>query len=220
MTCGPSRFLASLCSGMLAISACEKQRDEAQRTANVSVAAPGASGALQARAIITGPPNSGIKGEVKLVELRGNFPEPGVQINARITGSTAELAPGPHGLHIHENAMGGCVPPYTSAGGHFDPGPAGNADPDVNHPYHMGDVPNLIVDSSGEGSFQAVTSRITLSPGPLSVLDKNGSVIVLHGEADQGVSGPAKSGVSGGPRIACGLIERIPDSVGEQVQMP
>jgi superoxide dismutase, Cu-Zn family len=84
----------------------------------------------------------------------------------------------------------------------------------------MGDVPNLIVDSSGEGSFQAVTSRITLSPGPLSVLDKNGSVIVLHGEADQGVSGPAKSGLSGGPRIACGVIERISDSGGEQVQIP
>jgi superoxide dismutase, Cu-Zn family len=213
MMCGPSLFLASLCSGMLAISACEKQRDEAQRTPNDSVAAPRASGALQARAIIAGPPNSGIKGEVTLVELQGNFPEPGVQIDARITGSTAELVPGPHGLHIHEK--GGCVPPYTSAGGHFDPGPAGNPDPDVNHPYHMGDVPNLIVDGNGAGSLRAVTSRITLSPGPLSVLDKNGSAIVLHSEADQGVSGPAKSGVSGGPRIACGVIERISDSVGE-----
>jgi Cu-Zn family superoxide dismutase len=213
MMCGPSLLLASLCSGMLAISACEKQRDEAQRTPNDSAAAPRASGALQARAIIAGPPNSGIKGEVTLVELQGNFPEPGVQIDARITGSTAELVPGPHGLHIHEN--GGCVPPYTSAGGHFDPGPAGNPDPDVNHPYHMGDVPNLIVDGNGAGSLRAVTSRITLSPGPLSVLDKNGSAIVLHGEADQGISGPAKSGVSGGPRIACGVIERISDSVGE-----
>jgi superoxide dismutase, Cu-Zn family len=213
MMCGPSLLLASLCSGMLAISACGKQRDEAQRTPNDSAAAPRASGALQARAIIAGPPNSGIKGEVTLVELQGNFPEPGVQINARITGSTAELVPGPHGLHIHEK--GGCVPPYTSAGGHFDPGPAGNPDPDVNHPYHMGDVPNLIVDGNGAGSLRAVTSRITLSPGPLSVLDKNGSAIVLHGEADQGVSGPAKSGVSGGPRIACGVIERISDSVGE-----
>jgi len=172
MTCGPSLFLASLCSAMLAISACEKQRDKAQQTANDSIAAPRASGALQARAIIAGPPNSGIKGEVTLVELQGNFPEPGVQINARITGSTAELAPGPHGLHIHENAIGECVPPYTSAGGHFDPGPAGNPDPDVNHPYHMGDVPNLIVDGSGAGSLQAITSRRTLSPGPLSVLDR------------------------------------------------
>jgi len=77
----------------------------------------------------------------------------------------------------------------------------------------MGDVPNLLVDSSGAGSLQAVTSRITLSPGPLSVLDKDGSAIVLHGKADQGLSGPAKSGVSGGPRIACGVIERISDSV-------
>jgi Cu-Zn family superoxide dismutase len=118
------------------------------------------------------------------------------------------LAPGQHGLHIHETGAGGCVPPYTSAGGHFDPGPAGNPDPDVNHPFHLGDIPNLVVDSSGSGTLKATTSRITLSPGPLSILDANGSTIILHEKADQGISGPAKSGVSGGARIACGIIER------------
>jgi Cu-Zn family superoxide dismutase len=72
----------------------------------------------------------------------------------------------------------------------------------------MGDIPNLVVDQNGAGKLVATTSRVTLSPGPLSIFDENGSSIILHEKADQGVPGPAKSGVSGGPRIACGVIER------------
>jgi Cu-Zn family superoxide dismutase len=145
---------------------------------------------------------------VQLTELKGNFPVPGVRIQARITGPAGAFAPGRHGFHIHENAKGGCVPPFTSAGGHFDAGPAANPDPDVNHPYHTGDIPNLIVDSSGVGTVDAITSRITLSEGPLSILDQDGSVFIVHGNPDRGISGPAKSGVSGGPRLACGVIEK------------
>jgi len=164
---------------------------------------------MKARATIAGPPGSGIKGEVTFVELKGNFPEPGVDIEATISGPPGALKPGNHGLHIHVNAKGGCVPPYTSAEGHFDPGPSGNTDPDVNHPFHMGDIPNLVVDQRGVGAMEARTSRITLSPGPLSVFDEDGSVVIVHGDPDRGVPGPVKSGVSGGPRIACGVIERI-----------
>jgi superoxide dismutase, Cu-Zn family len=162
----------------------------------------------RARAVIAGPPGSGIKGEVTLVELKGNVPVPGVRIEARITGPADRLTPGPHGLHIHEVGKGACVPPYEAAQGHFDPGPSSNPDPDVNHPFHMGDIPNLVVDQSGAGVMQATTSRITLSPGPLSVFDANGSSIIVHEKPDQGIPGKAKSGVSGGPRIACGVIER------------
>jgi Cu/Zn superoxide dismutase len=38
-------------------------------------------------------------------------------------------------------------------------------------------------------------------------MDENGSSIILHEKADQGIPGPAKSGISGGARIACGIIE-------------
>ena len=47
------------------------------------------------------------------------------------------VPPGTHGVHIH--TVGRCEGDFASAGGHFDPGPAGNADPDLNHPYHSGD---------------------------------------------------------------------------------
>ena len=201
----------SLCGVLLMLPACGGDRNERnQASAGTADATPRLESAevVRARATIAGPPGSGIKGEVTFVELKGNLPVPGVDIEARITGPAGDLAPGPHGLHIHENAKGGCLPPYTSAGGHFDPGPAANPDPDVNHPFHMGDIPNLVVDQLGVGVMEARTSRITLSPGPLSVFDDNGSVVIVHEKPDSGVPGPGKSGVSGGPRIACGVIER------------
>ena len=167
-----------------------------------------ANSGLRARATIAGAPSSGIKGEVRLTELAGNFPVPGVRIEASITGPPGTLTAGRHGFHIHENAKAGCVAPFTSADGHFDPGPSGDSDPDVNHPFHAGDIPNLVVDSNGAGSLDAVTSRVTLSPGPLSLLDEDGSVFIVHEKPDEGTPGPAKSGVSGGPRVACGVVQR------------
>lgn len=203
---------SSVVAAVWMLPACEREESPGQ---NRQSGKPGAevpkltSGErLRARATVTG---SGIKGTVTFAELKENLPVPGVEIEARITGRVPDLTPGPHGFHIHENARGGCVPPYTSAGGHFDPGPAGNPDPDVNHPYHLGDIPNLVVDDNGVGALEATTSRITLSPGPLSVFDADGSVVIVHGKPDQGISGPTKSGVSGGPRIACGVIEVTPD---------
>lgn len=203
----------SLWSLLAAVPACAGDRDRGNQPSGgqtESIPRLESAEGLKARATIAGPPGSGIKGEVTFVELGGNEPVPGVQIEARITGPVDRLTPGPHGLHIHETGKGACVPPYEAAQGHFDPGPSGNPDPDVNHPFHLGDIPNLVVDQNGVGVVEATTSRITLSPGPLSVFDENGSAIIVHGEADQGTSGPAKSGVSGGPRIACGVIERSP----------
>lgn len=207
-----SLFRMSMCGVLFTLPACEGERNEPeQRTVGQpdTVAGPeSADQGIRARATIAGPPGSGIEGEVTFIELSGNPPVPGVRIEARITGPAGGLTPGPHGLHIHEAGRGACVPPYEAAQGHFDPGPSANPDPDVNHPFHMGDLPNLVVDQNGVGSLKGVTSRITLSPGPLSLFDQNGSAVILHEKADQGISGPAKSGVSGGDRIACGEIER------------
>ena len=115
------------------------------------------------------------------------------------------LKPGLHGVHLH--AVGKCEPPFTSAGGHFDPGPAGNTDPDANHPYHLGDIPNLKVGADGKGELNALTTRALLSDGPTTLLDADGSAIIIHGNPDQGITGEPKSGVSGGPRVACGVIQ-------------
>jgi hypothetical protein len=97
---------------------------------------------------------------------------------------------------------------FAAAGGHFDPGPASNTDPDANHPFHMGDVPNLEAGQDGKGTLKAVTSRVTLSAGPLSIFDTDGTAIIIHGNPDQGITGAPKSGVSGGPRVACGVFSK------------
>jgi len=126
-----------------------------------------------------------------------------VEITVNVTG----LKPGTHGMHLH--AVGKCeAPGFTTAGGHFDPGPASNMDPDMNHPFHMGDLPNLVADATGKATLKTVTTRVTLSAGPLSVFDADGTAIIIHGNPDQGTTGEAKSGLSGGPRVACGVIAK------------
>ena len=69
----------------------------------------------------------------------------------------------------------------------------------------MGDLPNIDVNEAGAGHLQYTTSRITLSPGPLSVFDANGSAVVIHQNTDLGLTGV--TGAGGGPRIACGVIQ-------------
>jgi Cu-Zn family superoxide dismutase len=123
-----------------------------------------------------------------------------------ITVTVSGLKPGMHGVHLH--AIGKCEPDFAAAGGHFDPGPAGNMDPDANHPFHMGDIPNLEAGANGNGTMKISTTRVTLSDGPLSLFDADGSAIIIHGNPDQGITGEPKSGVSGGPRVACGVITK------------
>ena len=143
----------------------------------------------------------GITGTAELVET-----EMGTGKEVMVTVSVKGAKPGLHGVHLH--AVGKCEPDFAAAGGHFDPGPAGNPDPDMNHPYHMGDLPNLQVGSDGSGTLKARTTRVTVSEGPLSVFDADGTAIIVHGNQDQGITGAAKSGVSGGPRIACGVLDK------------
>ena len=123
--------------------------------------------------------------------------------------SVSGLKPGLHGVHLH--AVGKCEtgpPNYVSAGGHFDPGPSGNMDPDANHPYHMGDLPNLVANAAGKATVKAITTRVTLGDGPLSLFDADGTAIIIHANPDQGVTGETKSGLSGGPRVACGVVTK------------
>ena len=126
-----------------------------------------------------------------------------VEITVTVTG----LKPGAHGLHLH--AVGKCeTPGFTSAGGHFDPGPNSAPDPDTNHPFHMGDLPNLVADASGKATIKATTNRVTLGDGPLSVFDADGTAIIIHANPDQGVTAETKAGLSGGPRAACGVVTK------------
>ena len=159
---------------------------------------------IRARAIVEGP--TGVGGVVYFTEspLDKFGPVSEVKVLARIEG----LPPGAHGFHIHENGI--CEPPaFTTAGGHFDPGPFGNSTPvDANHPYHLGDLPQIEANNAGVGHLEYTTSRFTLRQNAgnmLSIFDANGSAVIIHLNPDIGANGV--TGGSGGPRIACGVIQ-------------
>jgi Cu-Zn family superoxide dismutase len=50
------------------------------------------------------------------------------------------------------------------------------------------------------------TSRITLSPGPLSVFDADGSAFIIHDFEDTYCPEGVAAGCAGGSRAACGII--------------
>jgi Cu-Zn family superoxide dismutase len=115
------------------------------------------------------------------------------------------LTPGKHGIHIH--AIGTCSPTFAAAGPHHNPTGATHGLHSPTGP-HSGDSPNLAVSALGLGLLVSRSDRATLSPGPLSVLDADGSAIVIHANEDDQVtdSGPLGPGNSGA-QIACGVID-------------
>lgn len=117
------------------------------------------------------------------------------------------LDPGRHGVHIHETAS--CIP-CGSAGGHFDPGPNSNTNPDGNHPFHSGDLINIESDYNLLGLLTTQTTRVTLSKGPLSVFDNDGSAFIVHINPDTYCpdGGDNDPGCAGGGRAACGIITK------------
>ena len=56
--------------------------------------------------------------------------------------------------------------------------------------------------------MEAISSRVTLSEGPLCMLSGEGTSLMVHANPDPYTSGPHGSGVSGGPRIVCGIIKK------------
>jgi Cu-Zn family superoxide dismutase len=189
----PRRFAVVVCSLALTLTTAASARQNLH--AKAEIRGGGISGTAELREVDAQTAGSH--------DMKFMTSTKAVEVTVTVTG----LTPGPHGMHLH--AVGRCeAPGFTSAGGHFDPGPHGMSDPDVNHPYHMGDLPNLVADASGRATITAVTSRVTLSDGPLSVFDADGTAIIVHGNPDQGISGAPKSGVSGGPRVACGVLVR------------
>lgn len=121
-----------------------------------------------------------------------------------ITVSAAGLPPGPHGFHLHE--VGTCVPPFASAGGHFNPTGRkhGLLNPDG---PHRGDLPNVTVTPEGDLRAEVFAAGVTLRGGPSPLLGADGASVVLHEGPDDHRTDPA--GAAGG-RIACAILQGGP----------
>jgi Cu-Zn family superoxide dismutase len=123
----------------------------------------------------------------------------GVLLKVDFTGAPG----GTHALHVH--TTGKCdAPMFMTAGGHFAPGMTKHGLLATGGP-HAGDLPNIYVPADGKLSMEILEPNVTLAAGPRSLLDADGSAIVLHATADDYMTDPA--GNAGG-RIACGVINK------------
>ena len=124
----------------------------------------------------------------------------GVLIRVEVSG----LAPGWHGLHLHQT--GDCTgPAFTTAGSHMHGPQAGMHGFLSASGPEAGDLPNLFVGPDGHGSAEIFTARVRMTAdGDLpAILDADGSALVIHASADDQFTAP--TGGSGG-RIACAVL--------------
>jgi superoxide dismutase, Cu-Zn family len=119
-----------------------------------------------------------------------------------LRGALSGLPAGTHAIHFHE--IGKCEAPFKSSGGHFNPTKKnhGMLDPGG---LHAGDLPNLVIPKSGKLDFELFAEDLTLADGPNTVLDVDGTALVIHAKADDYKSQPAGDA---GDRIACGVITK------------
>src|SRR5215510_174799 len=130
-------------------------------------------------------------GTAELMETRGGL---------LIKLALQNMKSGQHAVHLHE--VGKCDGPFTTAGAHFNPD---------HHKHgmlvgegHAGDLPNLHIPDSGLLEVEFVTKKATLEQGkPNSLLDQDGSSVIIHATSDDYQSDPAGDS---GDRIACGVI--------------
>ena len=159
-----------------------------------------AKGTKTASAKIESCTDARVQGTAKLREHDSREGVKMVDIDLMVKG----LPPGKHAVHIHE--VGTCSP-CGDAKGHFDPGPNSNSNPDGNHPFHMGDLENIEVSPGGHAHLKVSTTRITLSDGPLSLFDEDGSAFIIHVDPDTYCPEGVEKGCAGGARAACGIIK-------------
>jgi Cu-Zn family superoxide dismutase len=118
------------------------------------------------------------------------------------TPALAGLPAGLHGFHVHENAScsakekDGNMVPALAAGGHFDPA----ASKHHGMPWgdgHLGDLPPLFVDASGNANNAVLAPRLKMA-------DIKGRSLMIHAGGDNHSDHPAALG-GGGTRVVCGV---------------
>lgn len=126
------------------------------------------------------------------------------QYGLELTPTLSGLTQGVHGFHVHENPscdakeQNGKIVAGLAAGGHYDPAgtkkhglPWGNG--------HLGDLPPLYVDMTGNASNPVLSPRLKLA-------DVRGRSLMVHAGGDNHSDHPATLG-GGGARVVCGVIQ-------------
>lgn len=140
-------------------------------------------------------------GTAKITQERGG----NVVIQIRVH----DLPAGFHGFHVH--AVGECLPPFATAGAHFD------LDGHT-HKDHTGDLPVLLVSADGTANARFNTDRFEVA----DLFDANGSALIIHANPDNYANIPSRYFAApdapdattlatgdAGDRIACGVVEKV-----------
>jgi Cu-Zn family superoxide dismutase len=123
--------------------------------------------------------------------------------SVRVLVDVTGLSAGVKGVHIHEK--GRCDPPsFESAEAHFNPAKREHGTLNPRGP-HAGDLPNITVDAAGRGHLEVSIKGVNLEKGSNSLLDADGSALVVHEGPDDLRTNPEGNS---GARIACGVIVR------------
>ncbi|WP_276912476.1 superoxide dismutase family protein [Hyphomonas atlantica] len=117
----------------------------------------------------------------------------------RIELNPDSLSPGWHGLHLH--AVGTCedVGEFKESGGHHGKVEGAHGLLNPKGP-EAGDLPNIWVAADGSAGYEAFTRLTALD----SLLDEDGSAIIIHAQEDDHLTQPIGGA---GARVACGVIQ-------------
>lgn len=194
---------------ILAVASCGKkdeapapQPSEAAQTAPEENPNLPASEWTDARADLSGP-NGEAMGEVEFQDGLG-----GVLIRVHATG----LAPGWHGIHLHQIAdCSDGAEGFKASGGHINPDETehGLLNPNGSH---RADIPNLFAGADGAAHGEFFRAGINLKPseegaalnGPYPLLDDDGFAVIIHESPDDHLTQPIGGA---GARIACAEVK-------------
>lgn len=118
----------------------------------------------------------------------------------RIAIDFKDLPRGEHALHFHQIAK--CEPPFTTAGGHFNPEMKKHGMENPEGP-HAGDMANFTVTANGTAKATITNTKVSMGTGANSLYASGGTALMIHATADDMKSDPAGNA---GARIACGTV--------------
>lgn len=112
---------------------------------------------------------------------------------------TGAVAPGWHGLHVHQ--VGDCsdIGTFTNSGGHLGMIAGGHGLMNPVGP-EAGDLPNLHAGQDGAAGMEFFTELFALS----DLRDADGAALIIHENRDDHISQPIGGA---GPRVGCAVLE-------------